>query len=603
MAPTWQGIAEEKHSSRDKAIPTEWRLPPGYVPDDQLNVMDIPAECGLLTERELGITETDPVVLVEKMINRDFSSHEVTLAFCKRAAVAQQLVNCLSEIFFNQALYAAQRLDAEYEAHGAPRGLLHGLPVSLKDCFKVEGTDATIGCTAYAHLPTRQDEETEITRIMRESGAILFCKTNVPTAMMAGETCNAIYGYTTNPYNRDLSSGGSSGGESALLALRGSPLGVGTDVGGSIRIPASFCGLYSLKPSSGRFPTSGLRDSMVGQKAVPNTVGPISCSFAGLELWSRAVLNSEPWMRADPDCFPIPYREVEAPKKLCIGLLLDDGIVKPLPPVTRALLITKAALEAAGHTVIEFRIDDPLYTDHLKFALYRSAAADGMDKIFSQTQEPWPRGMEMLERMVDQSKKDQGAICVRPTVSDLWSAQDKTTKYAKRILQSWVATETRTNTGREMDALLMPCTVWPASEKYGFIYDNYTSLWNVLDYCASTIPVHDMKQDYEGRNEIEAKIWNECKCFPLIMNSPAALAGAPAGVQLVGRRWNEEYLLKVTKRSGKIDRLRDKACFTMLSGRIVHMNVWSSGGPQVPIWKAADTELMGAITESVGKIF
>lgn len=133
------------------------------------------------------------------------------------------------------------------------------------------------------------------------------------------QTYNAIYGYTTNPYNRDLSSGGSSGGESALLALRGSPLGVGTDVGGSIRIPASFCGLYSLKPSSGRFPTSGLRDSMVGQKAVPNTVGPMSCSLAGLELWSRAVLNSEAWMRADPDCFPIPYREVEAPKKLCFG--------------------------------------------------------------------------------------------------------------------------------------------------------------------------------------------------------------------------------------------------------------------------------------------
>ncbi|KAJ5347919.1 uncharacterized protein N7506_001172 [Penicillium brevicompactum] len=540
MAPTWQGIAEEKHASRDKAIPTEWRLPPGYVPDGQLNVMDIPAECGLLTERELRITETDPVVLVEKMINRDFSSHEVTLAFCKRAAVAQQLVNCLSEIFFNQALDAAQRLDAEYEAHRAPRGLLHGLPVSLKDCFKVEGTDATIGCTAYAHLPTRLDEETEITRIMRESGAILFCKTNVPTAMMAGEWWFV-------------------GGESALLALRGSPLGVGTDVGGSIRIPASFCGLYSLKPSSGRFPTSGLRDSMVGQKAVPNTVGPMSCSLAGLELWSRAVLNSEAWMRADPDCFPIPYREVEAPKKLCFGLLLDDGIVKPLPPVTRALLITKAALEAAGHTVIEFRIDDPLYIDHLKFALYRSAAADGLDKIFSQTQEPWPRGMEMLERMVDQSKKEQGAICARPTVSDLWGAQDKTTHYAKRILQSWVATQTRTNTGREMDALLMPCTVWPASEKYGFMYDNYTSLWNVLDYY-----------------------------------SPAALAGAPAGVQLVGRRWNEEYLLKVTRIVRAI-----RPAFTLHSGRIVQMNVWKSGGPQVPILKAADTELLVAITESV----
>lgn len=100
-------------------------------------------------------------------------------------------MNCLSEVIFDQALEAAQRLDTEYETKGVPRGLLHGLPISLKDCFKVEGTDATIGCTAYADQPTTQDEESEITKIMRENGAILFCKTNVPTAMMAGEVRRA----------------------------------------------------------------------------------------------------------------------------------------------------------------------------------------------------------------------------------------------------------------------------------------------------------------------------------------------------------------------------------------------------------------------------
>ena len=112
---------------------------------------------------------------------------EVTRAFCKRAAIAQQLVNCLSEVFFDKALEAAEQLDAEYRATGFPRGPLHGLPVSLKDCFKIDGTDASIGYTAYADRPTKKDEESEITKIMRESGAILFCKTNVPTAMMAGE--------------------------------------------------------------------------------------------------------------------------------------------------------------------------------------------------------------------------------------------------------------------------------------------------------------------------------------------------------------------------------------------------------------------------------
>jgi amidase len=183
----WEEIARAKRVSRDNAIPSDWQLRPGQIPEDQLNVLGVPAECGILTARELKITEIDADVLVQKLLSRDYSSHEVTLAFCRRAAIAQQLVNCLSEIFFDRALEAAQQLDKEYATTGVPRGPLHGLPVSLKDCFPIEGTDATIGYTAFANAPTSEDEEAEITKIMRESGAILFCKTNVPTAMMSGE--------------------------------------------------------------------------------------------------------------------------------------------------------------------------------------------------------------------------------------------------------------------------------------------------------------------------------------------------------------------------------------------------------------------------------
>ncbi|CAI7649833.1 unnamed protein product [Penicillium manginii] len=222
------------------------------------------------------------------------------------------------------------------------------------------------------------------------------------------------------------------------------------------------------------------------------------------------------------------------------GFLIDDGIVKPLPPVTRALLYAKAALEAAGHTVVEFRIDDPLFLDSLKFALYRSAAADTLQGVLDKTGEPWPQGYEILGDMVNDENYPKA------TVSDLWRAQIKRTEYSKQILQSWAASKSSTGTGREIDALIMPCSPWPASSRHGFIYDSYTSLWNVLDYCAATVPVtqvcpeKDKATNFESRNAVEDKVWK--------YYTPKAMVDSPVSIQVVGQRLHEEYLLGVTRR-------------------------------------------------------
>ncbi len=173
----------------------------------------------------------------------------------------------------------------------------------------------------------------------------------------------------------------------------------------------------------------------------------------------------------------------------------------------------------------------------------------------------------------------------RATVSQLWEAQAKRTAFSKRMLTAWADTKLKTDTAREMDALLMPTTPWPASRKqvnpcsnsrtqradntdrYEFSYDNYTSLWNVVDYCATTIPVtqvlptEDTKPEYKARAELEAKIWQDCMFLipstqllgifhpadSKFIDSPESMAGCPISVQLVGRRLNEEYLLEVTK--------------------------------------------------------
>ncbi|WWD20157.1 hypothetical protein CI109_104633 [Kwoniella shandongensis] len=534
--PSWTEVAAAKVAARDALIPSEWRIPP----TEAINVIDVPKTCGVLTPVEIDITETEAPVLVEKMVKGELKSYDVTLAFCKRAAIACQLTNCLTEIFFDEALKIAKQIDEQYAQTKTPLGPLHGLPVSLKDNFNVEGVDTTVGFIAWANDPAPKEKESEMTKIMRECGAVLFCKTNVPTAMMIAESYNNVWGYTTNPYNRQLSSGGSSGGEGALLALKGSPLGVGTDIGGSIRIPASFCGLYSLKPSFGRFATYGARSGLPGQEAIRSINGPMSTSLAAVELWSKAVVDKEPW-KYDPNMIPIPWRDVTIPEKLCFGLILDNGIVKPTPPVTRALLETKAALEAAGHKVVEW---SPYKPEEAQSLVTRFFTGDGGVKIaqyIADGEEPYPEGLKGYKERHDSLKSNP------PVVGALWDIQADRTSYCKKGLEHWLKSKDVTGTGRPFDAVISPVTQHAACPKMAYNdHVAYTSIWNIMDYSATTFPVSqvdpkkdkDNKSAYEARNEVEKKIWDRYDAEEAV--------GAPVSLQLICQRLEEEKALKLT---------------------------------------------------------
>ena len=191
-------------------------------------------------------------------------------------------------------------------------------------------------------------------RELRNLGAVLYCKTSVPYTLMSGETVNNIIGCTWNPKNRLLTSGGSSGGEGALIGLRGSVLGFGTDIGGSIRIPAAFNGLYGIRPSAGRMPYEGMANSMDGQNSVLSVVGPLSCSVGGLRLAIKSILSQKPWLH-DPLCLEMPWRDHEERRvemgQLTFGVMKHDGTVTPHPPVQRAIEIVIARVKDLGHKV------------------------------------------------------------------------------------------------------------------------------------------------------------------------------------------------------------------------------------------------------------
>jgi Asp-tRNA(Asn)/Glu-tRNA(Gln) amidotransferase A subunit family amidase len=137
---------------------------------------------------------------------------------------------------------------------------------------------------------------------------------------------NPIYGTTVNPHNRVLTCGGSSGGEGASLGLRCAALGIGTDIGGSIRVPAAFCGAYGLRPTSLRNPYNGICLAGAGQESVRCVIGPLANTVEDLNLFQRAVLDQEPW-EVETSLVPLPWKTVGPfrPDQIAVGVIWDDG--------------------------------------------------------------------------------------------------------------------------------------------------------------------------------------------------------------------------------------------------------------------------------------
>lgn len=199
---------------------------------------------------------------------------------------------------------------------------------------------------SWAHVVAEKDSV--LVKALRDVGAVFYVKTTMPQTGMALETWSTLWGRTLNPRNNKLSSGGSSGGEAVLIALKGSPIGPSSDIGGSIRAPAAFNGLYSIRPSSERIPRGGLQGTTKGQISIKVSCGPACRSMADLKMFTK-VINGHPYAEFEASFIPMPWREVQSPSKLTVGMLEWDGVCMPHPPILRAMRETAAKLEAAGH--------------------------------------------------------------------------------------------------------------------------------------------------------------------------------------------------------------------------------------------------------------
>ncbi|KAH8668255.1 general amidase-like protein [Tricladium varicosporioides] len=481
----WKAIRDRKLTERSSRIPPSWRLSSPPSPNT-LDVRSIPRSCGILTPHELEITERfDATSLAEAIRSKSLTAEQVTVAFCKRAAIAQQVCNCLTEIFFDKAIERAKWLDQEYQRTGKTVGPLHGVPVSLKDTFKVAGYDASIGIASLAENPAR--ENSLLVDIFLEAGAVLYCKTNIPQTLMALDSDNNLFGRVLNPRNTKLTAGGSSGGEGALAAMRGSVLGVGTDVGGSIRIPAMCNGLYGIKPSYQRIPYVGQENGSkegASKIGLPASAGPITGSLRDCELFFKVVADSQPWER-DPSLVLGDWRhQGEVGSQPVIGVIRRDEIIEPLPPVGAVLEETVQSLRRAGVEVVE--IDAPAFRKCQSLAnkFFGIDGANYMFDLLEKTEEPLTNWLSTRLRRKSPISPDK-----------LVEIHARKTELETEMLQIWKDPKT----GRKIDAIILPVAPHPVPPIDRWNGVSYTSSFVLLDYPAGTLPVRDFKEsDMEG---------------------------------------------------------------------------------------------------------
>ncbi|KAF9482262.1 general amidase [Pholiota conissans] len=546
----WKEIVAQKRQQRTESIPKEWILT-NLPSQDTLNVIDFPESCGLLTELDIQITNTEVTLLLEKLAQGTWSAVEVTTAFAKRAIIAQQLVNCLTEIFVDKALARAAELDAHLKTTGKVVGPLHGLPISLKDQINVKGVDSTMGYVSWAFKPATKNAV--LADILEANGAVLYVKTNIPQTLMWGETFNHVFGRTTNPYNRNLTSGGSSGGEGALVALKGCPIGVGSDIGGSVRIPSAFNGVYGLRGSYGRIPYGGCVNSLEGQDSILSVLGPLSNSIGGLKVFVKSVVDQKPWF-VDPLAVRKPWNEEEYQliehgkgEKLCFGILWDDGITKPHPPVIRGLEETKKALLAAGHQVVDWK---PL--NHGEFykaagSIWSAAAAEDFRVSSAPTGEPVIETMDLSYEDVD-APPTESIPLFRPNPNgissyELWQVQRRKRDLRQEYLDHWNATAVVTDTGRPVDAIISPCAAYVAPPHGMNKSAVYTTIWNVLDYVALVVPTGKFVDPVLDAPRPPHEFYSSVDKENYEFYKPETFKDAPITIQVVGRTLEEEAVI------------------------------------------------------------
>ncbi|NXA59060.1 FAAH1 hydrolase, partial [Mohoua ochrocephala] len=489
--------------------------------------------------------------LSKKLRDGSLPPDHVFYAYVGKALQITTETNCITEFLQESETQLRKAKLVEKQ------GLLYGVPVSIKDSIDCQGHDSTLGFIKNLNKPAAEDSV--VVQVLKRQGAIPFVKTNVPQSLISYDCKNLIFGQTRNPLLYTRTPGGSSGGEGALVGGGGSILGIGTDVGGSLRFPAAFCGVCAIKPTGNRLSKRGIMSGVVGQKAVAAAVGPLAKDVDSLALGLRALLN-EDMFSLDSTVPPLPFNEevYSSTKPLRIGYYETDFFTMPSPAMRRAVRETKQLLEEAGHTLVPFELTN---VDYVVFNYcVRGMFADGGSffvKKFKGEIEKSGMGLFFWLAKAPHWLKALLSWIAKPFVRSI-------SFYLSR--QLWGGTSTPLTTGsfppqdfchqfiaqwKKLNLDVMLCPMLGPALGIGYpaklsVAVSYTMLYNVLDFPAGVVPVtlvtDEDEEELKGYKGYHQDWWDRT-----LVKAFRGSVGMPVAVQCVALPWQEELCLRFMK--------------------------------------------------------
>jgi fatty acid amide hydrolase len=493
-----------------------------------------------------------PATTLSALIDRGkASSRDVVRAHLDRIEAVDGRVHAFTEVLRDQAQIDADASDAR-RRRGESRGPLDGLPVSVKECFDIAGRETTLGLPSWRGRVAAADAA--LVEILREAGAVILGRTNLSQTMLFVESRNPIFGQTSNPWSSAHSPGGSSGGEAAAVAAGMSPLGFGTDIGGSIRVPATFCGISGIKPSLDRLPMRGYQAVLAGQEAVRGQGGPLARTVDDLTLVFRA-LDPRRMSELDPRVPPLAWEEPDTVNiaGLRVGYYVNDGILRASHAVARATERAATAVRARGGVVVAF--EPPDVSDML--AAYLGAlSADGgkalgaalaggeVDPVLVPMMRlaPVPIAVRRVAAQVARALGQPHLALMLASMGgksagELWQVTARLRGHRAALLAAM---------DRErLDVLLCPAFATPAlphgMSKNFTVGSSYSILFNALQLPAGVVPVTRVRAG-EATREATHDVLDRHAA-----RVDAQSAGLPVGAQVVGRAWKEHVVLAVMR--------------------------------------------------------